>query len=411
MVGAALNTTAVDDARTRLVAKLLTDGMITSPAVEAAFRRVPRHLFAPDGVSIEAAYADDVVVTRRDPGGKATSSISAPWLQATMLHAARLRPGARVLEVGSGGYNAALIAEIVGPGGKVTTIDIDPHVVDHAQAALDAAGYPHVQAVQADAATGWAAGVPYDAIIVTVEGSDIPPAWTDQLAPDGVLVVPLRMRGQTRCLTLIRHGDHLTATNAVVCGFVAMQGAGADPTIRRQLRGNDVTLLVDDPTTAACDLTALTTALDGPRTDLWSPVTMPPATPFDSLHLWLASQPHPYGLITTNRDRATDLAPENWVACPALVTEDSIAYLAIRRLDDTTWQFGARAYGPRAPALADHMIDLITTWDRHHRHRPGPHITVHPHGSTPAPTQQTRLLVPRRHTTTALTWATPEGRA
>ncbi|MEH0822165.1 MULTISPECIES: methyltransferase, FxLD system [unclassified Micromonospora] len=406
-----LDTELTKTARARLVDKLLADGAITSPAVEAAFRRVPRHLFTPSGVSVEAAYADDVVVTRRGPDGKATSSISAPWLQATTLHAAQLRPGARVLEVGSGGYNAALIAEVVGPRGKVTTIDIDPHVVAHAQATLDAAGYPHVQAVQADAATGWAGGAPYDAIIVTVEASDIPPAWTDQLAPDGLLVVPLRMRANTRCLTLTRHRDHLAATDAVVCGFVPTQGVGAHPTIRRRLRGDDVTLIVDDPSTAACDLSALTAALDGPRTDLWSPVTMPPATPFDSLHLWLAGQPHPYGLLAADRHRAADLAPQNWIACPALVTEDSIAYLAIRRLDDTNWQFGAHAYGRRSPALADHMIDLITIWDRLHRYGPGPHITVHPHGSTPAPTDRTRLLVPRRHTTTALTWATPEGRA
>ncbi|MEU4819904.1 methyltransferase, FxLD system [Micromonospora aurantiaca] len=399
-----IDTELTHSARARLVDTLLADGAITSPAVEAAFRRVPRHLFTPSGVSVEAAYADDVVVTRRGPDGKATSSISAPWLQAAMLHAAHLQPGARVLEVGSGGYNAALIAEVVGPHGTVTSIDIDPAVIAHARTALDTAGYPHVAAVHADADKGWAAAAPYDAIIVTVETSDIPPAWTDQLAPDGVLVAPLRMRGHTRCLTLVRDGVHLVATNALVCGFVPMQGAGANPVTPHHLRGDDVTVFIDDPVTEALDLRALPAALDGPRHDAWSPVTTPPATPFDTLHLWLASQPHPHGLLAVDRQRAADLAPQNWVACPALLTADSIAYLATRQLDDTTWQFGAHGYGPRVTTLTGHILDLIAAWDRHHRHQPGPHIAVYPTGTAPSPTNHLRLLIPRPHTTIAITW-------
>lgn len=411
MAGSALDTIAADEARARLVDQLLTDGRITSPAVEAAFRRVPRHLFAPDGVSIDAAYADDVVITKRGPDGRAMSSISAPWLQATMLHAARLRPGAHVLEIGSGGYNAALIAEVIGPHGTVTSIDIDPDVTTHARAALDTAGYPHVQVATADAETGWPAAAPYDAVIVTVEASDIPPAWTDQLAPDGILVVPLRMRGNTRCLTLTRETHHLIALDSILCGFVPMQGTAANPVTRRTLRGDDVTLRIDDPDTQALNLDALTTALNGPRTDAWSAVTLPPATPFESLHLWLASQPHPYGQLAVDRQRAADLQPQNWDICPALLSPDSITYLAIRKLDDTTWEFGARGYGPHATALTQHMLDLITVWDRHHRTAPHPHIAVYPHGTLPPPTQQPRLLVPRRHTTTAITWTTSGSHA
>ncbi|MEV6813179.1 methyltransferase, FxLD system [Micromonospora sp. NPDC051296] len=407
MAGSALDTSPADEARARLVDRLLADGGITSPSVEAAFRRVPRHLFAPDGVSVDAAYADDVVITKRGPDGRATSSISAPWLQAVMLHAARLRPGARVLEIGSGGYNAALIAEVVGPYGRVTSIDIDPDIIAHARRALDTAGYPHVQVATADAENGCPAAAPYDAILVTVEASDIPPAWTDQLAPDGALVVPLRMRGNTRCLTLTRDNEHFTATDAFVCGFVPMQGASAHPANRQSLRGDDVTLRVDDLDTRALDFGALTAALNGTPVDAWSPVTTPPATPFDSLYLWLASQPHPCGLLAADRHRAADMNPQNWVACPALLTSDSIAYLTIRKLDDTTWQFGARGYGPHAAPLTQHMLDLITAWDRHHRHGPGPHIAVYPNGTIPPLTQQPCLLAARHHTTTAITWTTP----
>nr|WP_307849374.1 methyltransferase, FxLD system [Micromonospora sp. HB375] len=297
-----------------------------------------------------------------------------------------------------------LIAEVVGPHGTVTSIDIDPAVIAYARTALDTAGYPHVAAVHADADEGWGAAAPYDAIIVTVETSDIPPAWTDQLAADGVLVTPLRMRGHTRCLTLVRDGEHLVATDAFVCGFVPMQGAGANPVTSHHLRGDDVTVFVDDPVTEALDLRALPAALDGPRHDAWSPVTTSPATPFDTLQLWLASQPHPHGLLAVDRQRAADLAPQNWVACPALLTADSIAYLATRQLDDTTWQFGAHGYGPHAAALTGRMLDLIGAWDRHHRHQPGPHIAVYPTGTASSPTNHLQLLIPRPHTTIAITW-------
>lgn len=140
------------------------------------------------------------------------------WLQAYMLEQAVLRPGSRVLEIGSGGYNAALIAEVVGPAGTVVSIDIDADVVANARAALARAGHPQVQVVHGDGELGHAVGGPYDAVIVTVNASDIPPAWTEQLAPGGLLVAPVRMRANTRCLTLQRRGDHLAATAALQCG-------------------------------------------------------------------------------------------------------------------------------------------------------------------------------------------------
>jgi len=158
-------------ARRQLVDRLSARGWITRPQVVAAFAVVPRHLFAPSGTTVEAAYADDTVVTKRGPDGKTTSSISAPWLQAYMIETARIRPGSRVLEVGSGGYNAALIAEVVGAAGTVVSVDIDAQVVAHARAALDRAGYRQVRTVQADGEDGYRAGGPYDAVLVTVEAA------------------------------------------------------------------------------------------------------------------------------------------------------------------------------------------------------------------------------------------------
>jgi Protein-L-isoaspartate(D-aspartate) O-methyltransferase (PCMT) len=124
--------------RAELTARLIGKGL-TAPAVQAAFRAVPRHAFAPACVSLADGYADTIVVTKRDPAGKIMSSVSAPWVQAYAVEQAALRPGDRVFEVGSGGYQAALLAEVVGRTGHVVTLDIDADITAHARAALDRA--------------------------------------------------------------------------------------------------------------------------------------------------------------------------------------------------------------------------------------------------------------------------------
>src|SRR5262249_10570720 len=99
---------------------------LRSVRVAGAFRTVRRELFTP-GVELEAVYAaTKCVITKWDEHGVAVSSVSAPEIQAFMLEQAELRPSMNVLEIGSGGYNAALIAELVGAQGAVTTVDIDP---------------------------------------------------------------------------------------------------------------------------------------------------------------------------------------------------------------------------------------------------------------------------------------------
>jgi protein-L-isoaspartate(D-aspartate) O-methyltransferase len=198
--------------RAALVDQLRADGKITSPAVVAAFRAVARERFLPADVPLEVAYGvDNSVVTKRDQYGVAVSSVSAAYIQARMLEQAKLRPGMTVLEIGSGGLNAALIAEIVGGEGRVVSVDIDPEVVDRAAALLDETGYgSRVRVLAADAEHGVPGEGPFDAIIVTVGAWDVAPAWLDQLADDGVLVLPLIMNGVTRTLGFRRDGDHLT---------------------------------------------------------------------------------------------------------------------------------------------------------------------------------------------------------
>ena len=104
-------------ARARLARSLRDSGRTPSPAVQAAFAAVPRHLFVPE-LTPAAAYADDALVIKYDPDGLPVSSSSQPAMMAIMLEQLGLEPGHRVLEIGTGsGYNAAVLAHIVGPGG------------------------------------------------------------------------------------------------------------------------------------------------------------------------------------------------------------------------------------------------------------------------------------------------------
>src|SRR5260370_34971989 len=101
--------------------------------VESAMRTVPRHLFLP-GVSVDEAYAEDVVVTHRDAEGAVISSDSLPSIGAETLQQLDVRAGHRLLEIGAGtGYNAALLAYLTGPAGAVTTVDIEPGVAEGAR--------------------------------------------------------------------------------------------------------------------------------------------------------------------------------------------------------------------------------------------------------------------------------------
>ncbi|WP_460999119.1 methyltransferase domain-containing protein [Streptomonospora sediminis] len=122
-------------------------------------------------------------------GYTSASSSSDPRTMARMIDILELQPGMRVLEIGSGtGWNAALLAHIVGPG-AVTTVEVDAGLAAHARAALDAADCK-VQVVTGDGARGHPPGAPYDRVVATAAVHTLPYPWVAQTRPGGLIVVP-----------------------------------------------------------------------------------------------------------------------------------------------------------------------------------------------------------------------------
>jgi methyltransferase of ATP-grasp peptide maturase system len=195
----------------RALAQDLAAAGLVDDAWRAAFEQVPRHLFVPrfyddDGTAIDGGdmraewlagvYRDDSLITQvaRVPGTDTswpTSSSTRPSLMAALLTLLKVEPASRVLEIGTGtGYNAALLCHRLGDT-RVTSIDIDPGLVDQARQRLADLGYrPHL--VAGDGAAGVPDGSPYDRIIATCAVSAIPPAWITQLRAGGRIVTDLR---------------------------------------------------------------------------------------------------------------------------------------------------------------------------------------------------------------------------
>ena len=282
--------------RARMVEQLWDLSALRTGRVADAFDAVPRELFAPDEPLERVYAAETALVTKKDEHGVAVSSVSAARIQAFMLEQAAIDPGMRVLEVGSGGYNAALIAELVGEGGQVTTVDIDPDVTERARRCLDAAGYDRVRVILGDAERGVPDRAPFDRIMITVGAPDVPPAWTAQLTERGRLVVPLRVRGLTRSIAFDREDEHLVSRGYELCGFVPMRGAGENREELVLLHGEDVGLRLDSGQRVDGD--ALRKALQQPHVEAWTGTTVGGYEPFDDLDLWLATVLTDYALLT-----------------------------------------------------------------------------------------------------------------
>ena len=177
----------------------------------------------------DVVYQDKALITKVNERGHPCSSSSMPSIMAAMLRALNVPPECRVLEIGTGtGYNAALLAEMVGPNGQVVSIDIDNELVERASARLREAGYSRVQVRTANGLEGYASASPYDRIIVTGGFPSIPPAWIDQLAIGGILVGNLLSSMATPLFRLVKGADGLvTGTLLTTPAFFMSLSSGS----------------------------------------------------------------------------------------------------------------------------------------------------------------------------------------
>jgi protein-L-isoaspartate(D-aspartate) O-methyltransferase len=382
--------------RRRLVLTLQAEGHLRSERVAAAFEAIPRELFVP-GVDLDEAYRSGEAIVTKRVNGVGVSSASAPNVMAIMLEQLDPGPGDHVLEIGAGtGYNAALLAHIVGPSGSVTTLDIDEDIVAAARKHLQAAGFHDVAVLTRDGALGGPEGRAFDRIILTVGSPDIAPAWREQLArPDGRLVLPLRLRGPQRSIAFrLEEEGHLVSTSVQACQFIPLRGLlAASPVLFQADSGAAVSItppnenLLTSPDRISDVLalhrhvwpTGVSATLDDIR---------------DALHVWLVvREPSVCTLYAEAGVRAVPNlfgSAERVRGSLGIVCADGLALLGWSAGPRSAVLHGARELSVEAPeasaAQAERLVGLIRAWQA--AGRPGDaqlQIRAYARGQAPAP--------------------------
>jgi len=201
--------------RNEMVDTQLIPRGISDPRVLGAFRKVPRHLFAPE--NIRASAYDDAAL----PIGEG-QTISQPYMVAIMTELLKLKGNEKVLEVGTGsGYQAAILAELCR---KVITIERIEKLSERAAKVLKEIGYSNLEFVVGDGTLGYSKEAPYDGIIVTAGCPEIPPPLIDQLAEGGRLVIPVGERYLQTLTIATKEKGKISIEESIGCVFVPLIG-------------------------------------------------------------------------------------------------------------------------------------------------------------------------------------------
>jgi protein-L-isoaspartate(D-aspartate) O-methyltransferase len=183
-----------EEKRRVMVERNLKARGIKDPKVLEAMGKIPRQLF------VEESLRDDAYADHPLPIGEG-QTISQPYVVALMTEAVRLRPGDRVLEIGTGsGYQAAVLAEIAK---EVYTIEIRKRLAEAASKRLADLGYRSVKVKYGDGYFGWEEYAPFDVIMITASANHIPPPLIKQLKEGGRLILPLGATLFHQTLTLV----------------------------------------------------------------------------------------------------------------------------------------------------------------------------------------------------------------
>lgn len=196
--------------RTQIAARGVTDAKVLE-----ALREIPRHCFIPDELRGKA-YGDHPVSIGRG------QTISQPYMVGLMTELLTLEPGDRVLEIGTGsGYQTAVLAELAA---EVVSVERIARLADDARACLEELGYGNVTVNVGDGTMGWPDGAPYDAILVTAAGPEVPGSLKSQLSVGGRLVCPAGPRDIQTLYKLVRTQTGYRQQKSIPCVFVPLLG-------------------------------------------------------------------------------------------------------------------------------------------------------------------------------------------
>jgi protein-L-isoaspartate(D-aspartate) O-methyltransferase len=200
------------------MAERLAAGGVTDRRVLEALEGVPRHRLVPDALAGKA-YDENAAL----PIGEG-QTISAPAVVAAMTEALELTGSEHVLEIGTGsGYQAAILSRLAA---RVVSIERVPRLAASARTALDRIGVSNVVVYLGDGSAGRVADAPFDAIVVTAGGPDVPPPLLSQLTPGGRLVGPFGSREEQRLIRVRRAADGRISREVLGrCRFVGLVGA------------------------------------------------------------------------------------------------------------------------------------------------------------------------------------------
>jgi protein-L-isoaspartate(D-aspartate) O-methyltransferase len=205
---------ALARAREEMVESQIAARGVKDERTLAAMRRVPRHLFVPEGYAREA-YDDHPL-----PIGHG-QTISQPYIVAFMTEALHLSGGETVLEVGTGsGYQSAVLSGLVA---KVYSVEIVEPLAREAAERLKRLGYDNVEVRAGDGYRGWPEAAPFDAIVVTAAAPRVPEPLKQQLRDGGRLLLPIGDEWQELVLVK-RRGDAFEQTQVLPVRFVPMTG-------------------------------------------------------------------------------------------------------------------------------------------------------------------------------------------
>ncbi len=192
---------------------------VSDPRVLDAMRKVPRHEFVPMGLRF-LAYYDGPLEIGED------QTISQPYIVAYMTELLELKPGEKVLEIGTGsGYQAAVLAEITD---QVYTIEILKPLYETSLKKLRELGYQKIQTKLGDGSLGWPEHAPFDKIIVTAAAlKGIPQPLIDQLREGGVIVIPVGEWYQELIVGIKKNGKLEKSTKIPVRFVPLLEGNSA----------------------------------------------------------------------------------------------------------------------------------------------------------------------------------------